>query len=510
MLLGSLLSIEGRAENSPSNQSLQQAFASRDSVNHPFIGYLKIGDKQPISESTWIYVKTTLDELKKRNPLFILVHIDTPGGEVIACEKIGLELRRLAKTDGIPTVAYIDHWALSGGALVAYNCQFIYVAEGAVMGAATPVLQGAQGKMEIAPEKIISALRADFSSAAQAFGRNEWLAQAMVDADLFVVQQNGEIVSIDPEEEQEGDVVVSSPGKLLTLTYQELAEYGVAEGILFPKHSKSSQSTWPFAQEPLSEEPFFAQYADLQVESPSPSWPVKILAWLSLPAISSILFFGVLVGGYIELQAPGMSWPGAIALFCLCLLGVSSFSLDALNWLELALVGIGVLLICLEVFVIPGFGIPGILGGVCLFVGLILLALPSLSWLGEYLETGAYASQFTELTYRIIGLLAACVAAAIAGALVLRWFASPRARKLQIVSYGEQKREEGFEASGGGLNLSLLGKQGEVEMVLRPSGYVRIDNTLYAAQSLGGFVEKGAKVEVIEVRGKSVIVEEKK
>ena len=180
------------AEISALEQSLKNSIHYDPSGKNP-IGYLHLAKDAPIQDSTYLYVKFAVEEFKKLKVPFVVLELDSPGGEVFAALKISSELKKLDTEYHIPVVAFIDNWALSAGALLAYSCRYIAITTDASMGAAEPVMMG-EGKMESASEKINSALRAEFSNTASFFGRNPLIAEAMVDKDIILVERKNKII----------------------------------------------------------------------------------------------------------------------------------------------------------------------------------------------------------------------------------------------------------------------------------------------------------------------------
>ena len=107
---------------------------------------------------------------------------------MFAAQQISDALKELDTQYGIPVVAYINNWAISAGAMLAYSCRYIVVVKDASMGAAAPVIASETGEMKEASEKINSAMRADFAGGrARFFDRNPNIAEGMVDKDLILV-----------------------------------------------------------------------------------------------------------------------------------------------------------------------------------------------------------------------------------------------------------------------------------------------------------------------------------
>lgn len=488
-----------------------ERFIPKGNAEGKAIGYLTIDSEQGISKATWVYIKTALDYFKEQKPLFILLNINTPGGELAACQKIGDALRDMDLKEGIPIVAVINKRALSGGALISYSCRFIYGVEDASMGAATPVFSVPNQGMKKAPEKIVSVVRTEFANAAKLFGRSPVIAEAMVDESLLVVIREGKAkVLLNEEQIGPKDVIVSTSGMLLTLNSDEMIAYHVADGLipytLSEEQGAMSKEQWTFSEEALSKITYFEAFLNNKVITKPKDWKVEILVFLSSSFVSSILLLGLLLGVYIEFQTPGFGVAGSIALLCLCLMTLTGFSIDAIHWLEYAFLGIGILLLFLELFVIPGFGVIGAIGIVAFFIGTALLYLPNRDWIPEFIQTGNMGISgqvFLNKLWWFFGTIVVFVILLI----TLSRFLQKKAQSFSyLVLNSEQNKEMGFESSGGILN-ELINEEGSAYSSLRPSGKVEINGMFYEALSEGVFVQKGSLVKVIQVRGKTLIVE---
>ena len=162
------------------------------------VGHLKLEMNQAIDISTYLYVKFGMEHFEKENCNVILLELNTPGGEVFAAQKIAYLLQK----SKIPVVAYINNWAISAGAMLAYSCPFIVTTRSASMGAAEPIITKQEG-MESAPEKVKSALRSEFFNLAEFHHRNPYIAEKMVDKDILLVKRQQEILKLnDPSEKK--------------------------------------------------------------------------------------------------------------------------------------------------------------------------------------------------------------------------------------------------------------------------------------------------------------------
>lgn len=328
------------------------------------IGYIQLTKDHPIDQSTLLRFKLSLDHFKEQKVQSIIIDLDTPGGEVFSALKITQLLKKIQKEDHIPVIAYINNWAISAGAMLAYSCQIIGIAPGASMGAAEPILMDSQGHSEPASEKVNSALRAEFANLASTWNRNPDLAEAMVDKDIILVRRKGQIIRLDHEEQirkdgRHPDQVISSRGKLLTLNAEQLKEFHVADF--------ETSSIWdaPLLKEIPTKEV-------IQFEH----WKLDFYSFLTHPVVASLLSIGLMLGIYLEIQHPGLIAPLILASICFGFLMVSRFALETVHLLEIIALGSGIILLFLELFVFPTFGLGGVIALLLMLGGFISLMLP--------------------------------------------------------------------------------------------------------------------------------------
>ncbi len=482
----------------------------------PFVGMIKLTDrKEAISESTWIYINLAMKEYKKQNPAAIILELNSPGGEVFAAERISDALKEIDVQYGIPVICYIDNWAMSAGALLAYSCRYIVIAKDASMGAAEPITMGEAGEMQSASEKINSALRTDFANHANYFGRNPYIAEAMVDKDIILVEREGKIIKLAQESEiQKEDIVISPKGKLLTLNAEQLIQYGVADIRFSPMSleplsaKEEERGVYPLSKTALYQIPFF-QKANIQVHEVQLTWQAKFLAILASPAVSSALFMVMLIAFYMELSSGGFGVAGAVALISLFLVALSSFALEAINILERVLLVFGLILVGLEIFFFPTLGILGVIGVVFIIMGLAGMMLPgieSVEYQGDTLNVAG------EYVLNRLAWLSGAFLCAIVVIVLLSRYMWPKLGIGKVLVLSDDKRSRA--AIAGSLPpspLSALPKVGAkaiVSAALRPAGKVKVDDTEYDALSIGSFIQEGSSVTIVRIEGAKVVVEE--
>lgn len=484
------------------------------------VGRITIDNKKTgIDQSTWIYVKSALDYYKEKKPVFIILELNTPGGEVFSSQQISDALMDLDTNYSIPTVAFIDNWAVSAGAMLAYSCRFIGIVKDATMGAAEPVLPGAEGGMQTASEKINSALRADFANRAGFYDRNTLIAEAMVDKSMILVLRNKKILKLETEEQiitsgPSPDVLISAEGKLLTLDSQKMILYGVADFMVEPMKldpisvEEEEKGEWPAEKSLLFSHSFFKKIPDATIETYQMNWKIAFFAILASPAVASLLFMGMMVGFYVEMNSPGFGLPGSVALVCLFFIVLSSFSLAAVSWLEVIILLVGLALLAVELLILPGFGIAGILGSLLALIGLFALMLPSVGAVDFDFQTETFNAAGEVFMYRLAWLCGSLIMGFITISLLARFVMPKFTLFNRLVLVGEESSSNGYVAGADLSEYPDVGSHGEVLSTLRPAGKVLVEDEVYDAMSRGSFIEKGTPIIVVQVERNRVIVEE--
>ena len=315
--------------------------------------------REDIMPSTARLVSKCLGEARDMEADYILIDMNTYGGLVDAADTI----RTMLINCEIPTLTFVNNQAASAGALIALATDSIYMRPGASMGAATVVDQ--QG--EVVPDKYQSFMRSMMRSTAESHGkvpvvgprgdttwrwrRDPQIAQAMVDPSIVV----------------EG---IIGDSKVLTFTPEEAIEWGYCEG-------RASS-----VKEVLSE----AGIDDYEITEYERTWLDKLLGFLTNPALQGIFIMLIIGGIWFELQTPGIGFPLVVAILG-AVLYFSPLYVEGLvaNW-EIAIFVLGLVLIALEIFVTPGFGVLGV-AGIIAMVGGLIFALIDTSLL-KYIPTG--------------------------------------------------------------------------------------------------------------------------
>jgi len=409
--------------------------------------------KDEIDARTKRYVELALKEAKDRNSSHIIIEMNTYGGALYDADEIRSALLNL----DIPVYVFIDNNAASAGALISIACDSIYMAPGSSIGAATVVNQTG----EAAPDKYQSYMRSIMRATAEATGRNPQIAEAMVDDKI-------EIDSI------------SKAGQVITFSTSEAIEHGFCEGQF--------NSTAELLTNLNLGNHEVHRYKISNVEA--------IIQFFINPFISGILILIIIGGIYFELQTPGVGFPIMASIIALVLYLVPYY-LNGLaeNWEILAFI-IGLTLIAIEVFVVPGFGIFGILGLILTLGSLIFMMLNNNMFDFEFVPNeNITRALLTTLT----GLFGSIILMFIGG---VRLTNSKFFKKVAL--QGVQSKDEGYSSRF--IKAGFAGKTGTVYSVLRPSGKVEIEGELYDANTRGEYLAQGEKIVVVDESGTSLKV----
>ena len=392
------------------------------------------------------FVQRVLDQAAAEGAAAVVLEVNTFGGRVDAA----VQIRDALLGAQVPTIAYVNRRAISAGALISLAAEHLVMAEGATIGAATPVMSGGEGGAQPVSEKTVSYVRKEFRATAESRKRPARIAEAMVDADVAI---RG----------------VIEKGKLLTLTTDEALRHKVAE------HRAGSVAA---ALERVG-------IANAELRATSPNWAENVVRFLTHPVLSSLLVTIGMLGLIIELRSPGFGLPGAVGVGALAAFFWGHWIVQLAGWGELLLALGGIALLLAEVFLIPGFGFAGILGILALLAALVMSVVGS----------GATPEFFLFAAGRIVLALLVALGASFA---MLRFMPRTRFGRQLILDTGLATEPEG--------DLRWLGKRGRASSPLRPAGIAEIGGERVDVVSDGELIEAGTEIEVIRVDGNRIVV----
>lgn len=393
------------------------------------------------------YVQRSLREAVAAHATAAVLFLDASGGRWDAAQQIADAIAAAP----LPVYAYVEHRALGPAAVVAMAARAVYMDAGATMGASAGAGAGT-GAMSGLSDKVIGELSSEMATLAEHHHVDPRIARAMVDPSIDV----------------QGLV---QPGRLLTLSVDDAAKVGYATPV----------SGWDGALAHVG-------LAGATVVATSPSWAERVVGFLALPAVAPLLLVLGFLGLLIEIKMPHFGVVGLIGAGLLALFFGSHYIVGLAGALDLVLLGIGLLLIALEAFVIPGFGITGIAG-----IGAVLASV-YLSLLGHFPSSFDY----TRAAGTVLATLLAVLFSAWA---LLRTI--PRNRRLREsgVLLGESmQRATGYVAAPA--RGELVGAQGVAATDLHPAGVGEFAGERIDVVAQGGaYIAAGTPIEVVTAEG---------
>ncbi len=493
-----------------------------------------------IDDGILVLVNRAISEA--RNAEAIIFIIDTPGGRLDSA----IEITKSILNAPCKTIAYIKGMgAISAGAIISYSCDEIFMAPASNIGASQVVRMTGEG-VTPAGEKETSFLRSKIAALGEEKGHNPDIGMAMVDKDIEliaiprgdgtfdvyatnagqsgsagsgasalegIVQKLEENTNLDlgplkdflkglsstkesgpSKGEQavqaaiasgmEGAHIVVGPDKLLTLTPDEAIKYRLAKGEYRTLDNL-------IRGEGLEN----ARQVTLEL-----TWSEELFRWLTSPEVSSLLLILGLGGIYLEIRTPGFGLPGIVGIVALALFFGARSVIGLADWIDLLLVLAGLILIAIEAFVLPGFGICGVLGILSLLAGLYLsftfseFSFPEYSWSFDRLRDAGKTVTLTTVGFVVLS--------------VIFWKVFPRTPIYgRLVLAHAQHATDGYSVQSVRDRTSSIGLKGVATSMLRPAGRGRFGDKTFQVVSRAEFIEEGTPIEIVEVEGNRYVVD---
>jgi membrane-bound serine protease (ClpP class) len=447
------------------------------------------GDVEPAMAA---YIERAALEADTDTEAIIVLEIDTFGGRVDSALKI---VDTMTGIKGPTTIAYVKNKAISAGALIALSTNDLVMQPNTTIGDCAPISFTQEGPAMLG-EKFQSPLRAKFRTLARRNGYPIALAESMVSAHLEIYEikmvdqtlylnvTDLEGMTADEQEKIIAKKVVVAKDELLTMDDAEARTLGF---------SMMTASSIPDMLNRLDID-------DYQIIRLEPSWSEALARFLT--SIAPILMMIGMAALYAEYKAPGLGLPGLVGIICLGLVFGNQYIVGLADYTELILILLGLVLLGVEVFVIPGFGIAGVAGFICICLGMILsfqdfvLPDPNMPWQGDIL--------LDNLT-KVLGSFIVAFAAAL---IFLSYF-FPRLGKLVKGPYLDTTLADSHADSHEAQEVKV-GELGTAATLLRPAGKARFGERAIDVVTEGDFIEKGAKVKILAIKGNRVVVTEEK
>jgi len=440
--------------------------AEERQANAPVVYIIPI--KKQIEPALLYVIRRGMDEAIRQDAQAIIFEMDTPGGRVDVTKDIISVINKA----NVPTYTFVENDAFSAGAIIALSTKHIYMAPGSVIGAATPMLMsptgGAQELPEEVKEKMTSAVAALVRSAAEQGGHDKELAEAMVRADI--------------EYEVKGKMI-SEKGRLLTLTNLE-AEQLVGE----EPRPLLSEGTVKDIDELLET----IGLADAEKRVLQVTGAERLARYIA--AIAPILLLIGLGGIYMEFKTPGFGIFGIAGISCLILFYFGHHIAGLAGMEDVLIFLLGVILLLIEIFVIPGFGITGITGILLIFVSLVNAMSERMpgEWRPISFSPETFAKPLMTVTIAFVG---AFVLAAVAGKFL------PKTQAFKSISLAATSPDPKDSSE-------LLGLEGVARSDLRPGGTALFGERRMDVVTYGNYISQGAAIRIVETHGNRIVVEE--
>ncbi len=396
-----------------------------------------------ITTATAQYIKSRVKRANNEQPLALVFYLDTPGGQIIAAERI---VNSILQDAQVPTISVVSN-AISAGAIIAMSAEQVAMLPGASIGAATAI-NAFSG--ENAGEKINSVWRSQFRSVAEARGRDPDVAAGMVSKRIEIPG-------------------LSTTDELITLTASQAIKYNIAD---------IEANNINDALEQLG-------YGGAEVITIGPNLAERFGGVLANPLIAALLLAVGIGGILIELFAPGFGLPGIIGTLALVALAAGAYFATPATALDVMLIVVGGILLVLELLVIPGFGIAGVLGIAAIAVAIIKIFPDGYQW--------AYVLGYTTIFGAILTI-------------ILFWLL-PNSRFMRLFALNTDLGNKDNLNYKQTLNFDeLLNKEGLATSDLRPAGLATIDGHRVDVVSEGDYISNSSKIKVIDVSGTRIVV----
>jgi len=394
------------------------------------------------------FIERSIEDARVMGAAAVILDIDTPGGRVDAAEQI---VDAISDSE-VPVFAFVNRRAFSAGALISLATERIYMRPGSVMGAVTPV----DGSGTKASEKIVSAMRSEMRSLAEAHDLDPEIAEAMVDESLAIPN-------------------VIEEGKLLTLTVAEAVSLNYALEV-----------------EDMAALLNDLELGDAEVLTAELNWAENLVRFFSNPIVAPFLLSLGFLGLMIEIRTPTFGLAGGAGLIALSLFFGSNVILGLAGLEDLLLFGAGILFLGIETLVIPGFGVFGILGIVGILGGVYMSMLGNLPGPEEISRGGVVLASTMVLVLFMLW------------AMIKYLPKNVRLYRSGIFLGTQEDRSKGYESAK--TREDLVGLEGVSLTDLRPSGFAMFGQERLDVVSESEFIEEGTSVRIVSAEGSRHIV----
>lgn len=522
-----------------------------------------------IYDFTLVSLERRVDMALNSGASMIVIELDTPGGIVTSALKISKYIKGLP----VPTVAWVHNEAYSAGIMLSAACDEIVMSPVSSTGDCAPIAPG----ISLAPTeraKILSPILEEFRDSARSNGYDYAMFHAMcvLGVELYLVEKddgsgeqrlvnqvdyevmvNGKSTSeIKPQAAPPASsnttpgaaatqptpgtisIDVGAPGLTVTDTERGLwvgvevlpsgdkAPGGMVHDgtTLLTLNQTRAQDIGLSKASIATQQALKQQYQAANIAAIPVTWSEGVAAVMTSWWMRAILVVVFLLGAYIEIQAPGLSLPGAIAGIALIALIGAPFVIGLAEVWHILMFLIGFILVIIEVVFLPSFGLLGIGGLMMMFMGVVLAVVPTGSgfdgqgagWLPPpEMQGKLVASMFTTLL--------ALLASGVGFYYITKHFGKiPGLNRLILDTEQPSGAAVGVDVTGRSIHVSgdevlgagvaKVGLAGETTCDLRPSGTAKFGEHIIDVVSVGPFIGAGQPVKIVEIHGNRIVVDE--
>jgi len=444
------------------------------------------------------YFFNRLEKARQSGIDLLIVEIDSPGG--LRDESLKMATA-LAKVNWARTIAFVPDQAISGGALIALGCDEMIVAEKASLGNIGEIAfdPNVMAWRLIRP-KVESSLGHDARQLAESKGRPPDLVEAFIDKDIVVYRRlrpdgKFEYRQVLPDDQARPDeswemIPETKPERFMTLSGKRAVELELAQGFAEDREQLSQR----FGIDLKGTRVYRYTSNDTMVHL------------LNNPFITGLLIVVGLVALYIEFSSPGLGAGGLIAGLCMLLFFWSRYLGGTAGWLEIMLFAAGLVFLLMEFFVIPGFGVSGILGMLLMFFSVVLAS--------QNFTLPSNAEEWNQTANTLLVLIVSMMVFGVAALFISRHYGSIPILNRLVLEPPPVLPDDGGQKGDSPKPVPVVhpivsvGDWGVAESLLRPAGRAKFAGRSVDVISDGGFVEVGQQVKVIRIHGNVVTVTE--
>ena len=421
--------------------------------------------KEEVDQALAAFLRRALKEAERKQASAFIIDMDTPGGRL----DVTIEMLEMLHKATVPTYTFINPHAISAGAFIALGTKKIYMRPDGTIGAAAVVSGAGVDVGDTMKSKIDSFMTAKLRAISAENGHNPDIAEA------FMVKE---------KEVRMGDQVIDSKETLLSLNGREAARLYDGKPLLAAGLVESIDVL-------LKREKLTGAVMHVQ-----PTGFEQLAFWIT--ALSPLLMIGGIVGAYIEMKAPGFGIPGICSLICFALFFGGHLIAGLAGFETVFVFIIGLILVIVEIFVIPGTLVAGLIGTL-LMLGALLWAMVD-HWPGS---PGFPSGDDFERP--MLNFVMALAGTAVIIAILARILPKTRLYNRLVL---EASSPGGPAITVPAPNLTVrVGEFGTAATTLRPAGKAQFGNEVHDVVTNGDFITAGAQVRIVEVDGMRVVVE---